>query len=77
MEDTVFGKTIEIRKHELKELLKDGKVMDLCTECMCEVELENELKKQICPNCGKSVFPCASCCPVILTCAVNCPLDKK
>lgn len=48
------------------------KVHEYCSYCEQEVKLDNELKVQICPNCGAPIIPC-SICPTE-KCA-NCPLD--
>lgn len=34
---------------------------EMCPHCECEVELENELKVQKCPNCGKYIVACSMC----------------
>ena len=47
---------------------------EMCPECETEVELEMVLKKQICPNCGKVIYPCSICDMDIVNCN-ECPLD--
>jgi predicted RNA-binding Zn-ribbon protein involved in translation (DUF1610 family) len=36
-------------------------VSEWCSKCESEVELKAEFKGQICPNCKKSILPCAQC----------------
>ena len=34
---------------------------ELCPNCNTEVELSDEFKPQICPECGKFIVPCSLC----------------
>lgn len=45
-----------------------------CNHCDCFVEVEEELKVQKCPNCGKWITPC-SICP-LQKCSKHCPLER-
>lgn len=40
---------------------KDNVIWEMCPHCDCEVELEWELKPQVCPSCGKWICPCSMC----------------
>lgn len=55
---------------------KDG-VYEYCPHCDCEVNLENELKVQSCPKCGKKLVPC-NICPLLADgkCPSLCPLSE-
>jgi len=39
----------------------DAVIYEYCPFCEQEVELKNEFKVQICPNCGKHILPCSIC----------------
>lgn len=58
--------------------MEENVVYELCPHCCCEVELINEFKVQICPNCGKYIVAC-SLCPLLEEnkCQVNCPLEMQ
>lgn len=70
-------KLTEIDTDEINE-----KVEEYCGHCDQYVYLENELKVQKCPNCGKAIVPCGSLCPMFddkyshLRNCSNCPLGK-
>ena len=59
-----------------------NKVEEYCGHCDEYVYLEDELKVQVCPNCGKFIVPCGSLCPMFddkyshLRNCSNCPLGK-
>jgi predicted RNA-binding Zn-ribbon protein involved in translation (DUF1610 family) len=36
-------------------------IYEVCPFCEQEVELKNEFKPQICPNCGEYILPCSIC----------------
>ena len=38
-----------------------NKTYELCPYCDTEVELKNEFKAQLCPNCGRLILPCSIC----------------
>jgi len=50
---------------------------EVCPYCEEEVALENELKVQRCPNCGKWIVTCSMCRNTELnyTCDKNCCLE--
>lgn len=50
-------------------------VYEWCPHCETEVKLDVILKKQICPNCGESILPCALCDCDVVKCS-KCPIDK-
>ena len=52
------------------------KIDEYCPHCECEVELDNDFKVQICPNCGKHIVPC-NLCPLLEEnrCHNICPLE--
>lgn len=54
-----------------------SKSYEYCPHCETEVELSNEFKVQICPNCGKHIVPC-NLCPLLAegNCQGLCPLEK-
>lgn len=60
---------------------EDDKVEAYCGHCDEYVYLEDELKVQVCPNCGKAIVPC-SICPMLdeknyyLHNCSSCPLGK-
>ena len=78
------GKGIEgwyIDVYQLREEEPDNRVEEYCGHCDTYVMLENELKVQICPNCGRAIVPC-SICPMLdydnyplMKCS-SCPLAK-
>lgn len=37
------------------------KTYEVCPHCSEEVELDAELKVQVCPNCGKHIVTCTMC----------------
>ena len=49
-------------------------VVELCPYCKEEVILENVLKIQVCPDCGKLIKTCSMC--IEMPCG-ECPLDYK
>ena len=53
-------------------------VWEMCPHCMHEVKLKARMRKQKCPNCKKSIKPCALCYPDKCNCN-KCPLgpDKE
>jgi hypothetical protein len=53
---------------------EDDKVYEYCPYCENDVVLENELKVQICPDCGHAIVPC-NICPLD-NCCSKCPLDE-
>lgn len=55
----------------------EDRVCEYCPHCDCEVNLENELKVQSCPNCGKKLVPC-NICPLLADgkCPNLCPLSE-
>lgn len=48
--------------------------IEFCPECECEVLLETTFQKQICPVCGKVIYPCNLCDGY---CYNPCPLKHK
>lgn len=50
-------------------------VYEWCPHCEIEVKLDAILKKQICPNCGEIILPCALCDCDVVKCA-ECPIEK-
>lgn len=68
-------KLTEIDTDEINE-----KVEEYCGHCDEYVYLENELKVQKCPSCGKAIVPCGSLCPMfddkysLLRNCSSCPL---
>lgn len=54
-----------------------NKSYEYCPHCETEVELSNEFKVQICPNCGKHIVSC-NLCPLLAegNCQGLCPLEK-
>lgn len=72
-------KLIEIEVDGAEDM--NNKVEEYCGHCDQYVYLEDELKVQVCPNCGKAIVPC-SICPMLddknyhlLHCSF-CPLGK-
>lgn len=51
--------------YQLREEEPDNRVEEYCGECDTYVMLENELKVQKCPNCGKAIVPCSALCPML------------
>lgn len=65
----IFRKSIVIDNTE--------KTSEYCPYCEQDVEIENELKVQICPNCGRAIVPCNICTLCANgNCSNNCPLEK-
>lgn len=56
----------------------NSKVFEICPFCGKEVELDDELKVQKCPNCGKHIVTCSMCLAVETDPSTNycqkCPL---
>ena len=63
------------RNHKQKYMKKDINVREYCSHCNNEVELVNEFKVQICPECGKFIVPCSICPFQPGKCSNNCPLE--
>lgn len=61
---------------ETSNITDDG-VTEYCPHCDDEVYLENELKVQKCPGCGKFIVPC-NICPLLAKgiCPTVCPLSS-
>lgn len=59
----LYKKALEyIKRYEENSLLdKLEKIYELCSYCNQEVELENKLEPQKCPNCKKIIMPCSIC----------------
>lgn len=66
-------KLMEVEVEDTNEQNNDEEVYEYCPYCNEEVELNNEFKVQICPNCGHAIVPC-SICPLD-SCCSNCPLE--
>lgn len=50
-------------------------VYEWCPHCEIEVKLDAILKKQICPNCGEMILPCALCDCDVVKCT-ECTMGK-
>ncbi len=48
-------------------------ITEWCSHCEGEVEIKNIPEKQICPECGESIYPCSLCDHNNVKCA-NCIL---
>lgn len=48
-------------------------IFEFCPHCQQDVELKEEFKVQVCPNCGKPILPCAMCDNDKVKCS-ECPL---
>ncbi len=56
---------------------KDNRhVYEWCPYCEQEVKLDAVLKKQICPDCGKIIYPCALCDCDVVDCN-KCPIENN
>lgn len=66
-------KLMEVEVEDTSDQNEDNGVYEYCPHCEEEVELNNEFKVQICPNCGHAIVPC-NICPLD-DCCSNCPLD--
>lgn len=67
----IFIKT-EIKEEDTND---SNKVYEYCPHCESEVELANEFKVQVCPECGKAIVPCSICPFQPYKCSNNCPLE--
>ena len=36
-------------------------IIEWCSSCATEVEIKSVAQKQICPECGESIWPCSLC----------------
>lgn len=50
-------------------------VYEWCPHCETEVKLDAILKKQVCPNCGEIILPCALCNCDVVKCT-ECPTEN-
>lgn len=67
-------KLMEVEVEDSSDEDNDEEVYEYCPHCENEVKLENELKVQICPDCGHAIVPC-NICPLD-NCCSKCPLDE-
>lgn len=65
-------KLMEVEVEDTSNQSEDEGVYEYCPYCEDEVKLDNELKVQICPNCGHAIVPCGIC--PLDDCGSNCPL---
>lgn len=57
VEVTLTGKMVEIPIQDLKAPM----IIEYCSHCEGEVQLENVYKVQDCPHCKKKIMPCSIC----------------
>lgn len=60
-------------QYEIETNVDEGKIEEYCPYCENEVMLDNELKVQVCPECGHAIVPCSIC--SLDSCCSPCPLD--
>ena len=66
-------KLMEVEVEDTSNEVEDEEVYEYCPYCENEVVLDNELKVQVCPECGHAIVPC-NICPLD-DCCSHCPLD--
>ena len=53
------------------EIISDT-CLEWCPYCEEEVELQSKLDMQVCPSCGKPIWPCNLC----EDCTADCPMKE-
>lgn len=56
--------------------MANNTIYEYCPYCEDEVELKDEFKVQVCPNCGRPIIPCSTC-DMRRTPCFKCPLQEE
>lgn len=52
-------------------------IWEWCPECDSEVQLEDVMKVQKCPECGADILPCTYCIDIYGGCATPCRITGE